>query len=124
MNTIVTCRSDASCYWVEDARPRRVIVWGPPASARPPAAAAARTALRAAALEHEARGLINLIVIASRCMEHSAEGDDREGWRWEIHAAAERLEALYRAGLPRNFLSGRCATPRDTEIVFTGRHTE
>jgi hypothetical protein len=63
------------------------------------------------ALEHEARGLLNLIVIASRCLEGSADAGEREAWHREIHAAREQLEGLCGAGLSRTFLKEPRAGP-------------
>ena len=92
MNTTVSGRG------VED--PQRALACGPPPEGGRPDSAGAWTA----ALEHEARGLLNLIAIALRCLDRSAEGGEREVWRREIQAAREQLEGLCRAGLPRDFL--------------------
>ena len=56
--------------------------------------------------EYEARGLLNLLAFATRCLAGpDARSDERERWRTEITRANERLETLYAAGLPRDFLT-------------------
>ena len=58
------------------------------------------------ALEHKARGLLNLVAMVSRCLEdETATPAEREQWREEIRQAGEKLEALYRGGLSRTFLT-------------------
>ena len=99
MDTVRPGRGAAS-QWVEDGCPQQAVAWGqPPSTARPDAAAE-----WASALEHEGRGLLNLIVIASRCVERAADEGEREDWRREIDRTRGRLERLYEAGLPRDFM--------------------
>ena len=99
MDTIAPGRRAVSPLWVEDHCPQQAIDWGREGGARRSDASAAW----AVALEHEARGLLNLIAIALRCADGSAEEADREHWCREVHQARERLEGLYQAGLPREF---------------------
>jgi hypothetical protein len=57
-------------------------------------------------MEYEARGLLNLVCFVSRCLNDSGcSQDERIRWREELDRANARLEALYRAGLPRDFLT-------------------
>ena len=80
--------------------------------ARDPDAAARATsapcAKRLDALEHQARGLLNLIALVSRCLDDGTEAE-RAAWRAQVAEASERLEMLYRAGLRRTFMSERAA---------------
>ena len=99
MDTFLSGRVTLSPLWVEDDCPQQAVVRGWPPSTGRPRAAAAWTA----ALEHEARGLLNLIAIASRCVDRAADESEQELWRREIDRARERLEGLYRAGLSRDF---------------------
>jgi hypothetical protein len=108
VDTVVSGRVALSPLWVEDDCPQQAVVRGSPPGTGRPRAAAAWTA----ALEHEARGLLNLIVIASRCLETSADDGEREAWRQEIHAAREHLDGLYQAGLPLDFPKDPFAGPR------------
>ena len=85
--------------WVADDYRRQAVAWARPPGAGNPDVAATW----AAALEHEARGVLNLVVIASRCAERSADEGEREQWRGEVDRAWGRLERLYEAGLPRDF---------------------
>ena len=57
------------------------------------------------AAEHEARGLLNVLVLVARCLEPDV-GPPPMGQQWERDRAQaqERLEQLYAAGLPRDFL--------------------
>ena len=57
--------------------------------------------------ECEARGLLNLIALATRCLANgsNARTDESERWRAEVEHAQARLEALYASGLPRDFLT-------------------
>ena len=56
--------------------------------------------------EYEARGLLNLVAFAARCLAASdSRSDERERWRTEIDRANTRLEELHAAGLPRDFLT-------------------
>ena len=108
MNTVISDRVAPSPLWVEDDCPQQAIaVQSRPGTERPRAAAA-----WTAALEHEARGLLNLIAIASRCLERCAEEGEREGWRREIDVARGQLEGLHRAGLPVDFPKQPSAGPR------------
>ena len=54
--------------------------------------------------EHEARGLLNAVVLLRRCLAvvPATEGE-RSDWLREIREAGERLEQLYAAGLDRGF---------------------
>ena len=99
MDTVVP-GGGAAPLWTEEGRGQQAVDWGQPRSGDRPDAAAAW----AAALEHEARGLLNLVAIASRCEQRSADEGEREQWRREISKARGRLEGLYLAGLPRDFL--------------------
>ena len=66
-------------------------------------------------VEHEARGLLNLVALVSRCLaDGAATPDERRQWLGELEKANERLEVLYRSGLSREFLS---ASP--AKAVFT-----
>lgn len=57
-------------------------------------------------LEHRARGLLNLVALVSRLLrDEAATADERRQWLEDLDCAKERLEALYRAGLSREFLS-------------------
>jgi hypothetical protein len=57
-------------------------------------------------LDYEARGLLNLVGLAVRCLDHGAcRQDERVRWREDVNRANARLEALYAAGLPRDFLT-------------------
>ena len=57
------------------------------------------------AAEHEARGLLNVVVLVERCIESDAsKGAGPHQWRRERADALERLERLYARGLPRDFL--------------------
>ena len=91
--------------WIDDPPRRPVRLWPPPHArddARP------RRRPDADAIEHQARGLLNLIALASRCAATAGAGDDqRRAWRLEIDDANQRLEALYRAGLSRNFMTDK-----------------
>ena len=65
--------------------------------------------------EHRARGLLNLITLVSRCLrDDAATPDERRQWLEDLECANERLEALYRSGLSREFLAKAPAT-----AVFT-----
>lgn len=100
MDTVLSGQGGPSPLWEEHGCPQQAVVWGQPRStARPDAAAE-----WAAALEHEGRGLLNLIAIASRCVERAADEGEREDWRREINRTRGRLERLYGAGLSRAFL--------------------
>ena len=80
-----------------DAAPRR------DACAPRPADAGMRRLDR---MEYEARGLLNLVTLLSRCLQDGAvSAAERRGWRAEVWEANERLEALYLAGLSRTFLT-------------------
>jgi hypothetical protein len=92
----------ASERWAEVDGTQDAVVTGWPGSPGRPGLSTAWNA----ALEHEARGLLNLITIASRCREATADEGDRETWCREIRAARDQLEGLCRAGLRRNFLEG------------------
>ena len=54
--------------------------------------------------EHEARGLLNAVVLLMRCLAvvPATEGE-RADWLREIRDANERLEQFYAAGLERGF---------------------
>src|SRR5688500_2894485 len=66
-------------------------------------------------LEHQARGLLNLVAMVSRCLQdETATPDERRQWLDEVGHANERLEALYRSGLSREFL-----TRSPAKAVFT-----
>ena len=66
-------------------------------------------------LEHRARGLLNLVAMVSRCLQdETATPDERREWLDEVAYANERLEALYRSGLSREFL-----TKSPAKTVFT-----
>ena len=91
-----------------DCQPHRVVRLCPPASPvsdhRPPRRPSAD------ALEHKARGLLNLVALLTRCAEvDGATDEDRREWRRQIDEANEVLEALYRAGLSRGFMTDRPA---------------
>jgi hypothetical protein len=63
-----------------------------------------RTVERIAA-EHEARGLLNVLALATRCVESGACGaGGPQEWVRDKADALERLERLYDEGLPRDFL--------------------
>lgn len=65
-------------------------------------------------IEHEARGLLNLVTLLSRCLQGGDGGgsaDERQAWRTEVAEANERLEGLYAAGLSRTFLTAPPSTP-------------
>ena len=66
-------------------------------------------------MEYEARGLLNLVAFATRCLERGGNAADAEKkrWRQEIDAAGRQLEALYEAGLSREFLSARPRAGQD-----------
>jgi hypothetical protein len=65
--------------------------------------------------EHQARGLLNLVALVSRLLrDGAATPDERRQWLEDLEGANERLEALYRAGLSREFMSTAPAT-----TVFT-----
>ena len=84
--------------------------WGRPRSGDQPGVAG----VWAAALECEARGLLNLIAFATRCAERTADEGEREQWRREVDRARGRLEGLYDAGLPRDFLKEHAEQRRRT----------
>lgn len=66
-------------------------------------------------LEHQARGLLNLVAMVSRCLQdETATPGERRQWLDEVGHANERLEALYRSGLSREFL-----TRAPAKTVFT-----
>ena len=63
-------------------------------------------------LEHQARGLLNLVALLSRCVEGGMGSPaERSQWADEVKDAKERLEALYESGLPRTFLSAPPTKP-------------
>ena len=75
-----------------------------------PAARAAAAPCRAAdRMEFEARGLLNLIGFVTRCLDGGAGAthEERQRWRRQIENSNARLESLYEAGLPRDFLSAQ-----------------
>lgn len=71
-----------------------------PVAAAPAPTVPGRPAL---SVEHEARGLLNVIVLLTRCMELEATVTERAGWARDIEAAKQRLEQMYAAGLDRHF---------------------
>lgn len=67
----------------------------------------------AEAMEHRARGLLNLVVLLSRCLQSGAASpDEKIQWRLHIDEANEGLRKLYGAGLSRTFLSESSPPPR------------
>jgi hypothetical protein len=93
---------------LSDAQPHRVIRLCPPAPAvrgqRPP------RRLDADALEHKARGLLNLIAVVTRCAQGGgATADERREWQRQIDDATAQLEAFYAAGLSRSFMTDKPA---------------
>ena len=63
-----------------------------------------RVAGCARSAEHEARGLLNAIVLLTRCVATvPATEQERAEWGREICWSNEQLERLYAAGLDRNF---------------------
>lgn len=67
---------------------------------------------RVDAIEHEARGLLNLIGFVDRCLQSSLlSAGDHARWCRDRNQAIERLEVLYRAGLSPDFLSMPCKVP-------------
>ena len=71
------------------------------------------------AAEHEARGLLNLIVLVTRCLESGGlPGRKAEQFVAARAEADERLDRLYNAGLPRDFhRTGRATGP----VIFRGK---
>ena len=68
-------------------------------------------------MEYEARGLLNLVGFAARCLaDADCRPDERLRWREELDRANARLEALYEAGLSRDFLTN----PRRRERTGQG----
>ena len=58
------------------------------------------------ALEHDARGHLNAIILCTHCMAQADTSPaDRATWKAHIDTARLQLEALYAKGLCRNFLS-------------------
>jgi hypothetical protein len=58
-------------------------------------------------VEHEARGLLNVIMLASHCLRRGTTTDEeRRAWRDEIAGAVEQLERLHRQGTAGEFLAG------------------
>jgi hypothetical protein len=74
--------------------------------------------------EHEARGLLNLINLIEHCTTASGAAAESVRWAQEAEGARGRLERLYAAGLPREFMdytpervgpatvASPCAAPR------------
>lgn len=56
------------------------------------------------ALEHEARGLLNLIGLLSKCLGAGwGSQSERLEWRMQVADAELRLDEICQAGVPRNF---------------------
>ena len=60
-------------------------------------------------MEHEARGLLNLITLLSRCLRDAGGNAEHARWQAEVDEAKARLERLYEAGLSRTFLTDKPA---------------
>ena len=69
-------------------------------------------------MEYEARGLLNLVGFATRCLDGRGASGPQEvlRWRGELERANARLVTLYEAGLPRDFLTN----PRKRERPAVG----
>lgn len=58
-------------------------------------------------LEHQGRELLHGIALMLRCRRlPTASQAERRGWARDIRRSRAALEALYAAGLPRNFRPG------------------
>jgi hypothetical protein len=66
------------------------------------------------AAEHEARGLLNLIVLVERCVKNGVGAAHAVQWARDAASAREQLERLYAGGLPRGFMH---ATPVSVNTV-------
>ena len=74
---------------------------GNPGAARP---AEGPSPKRVDALEHEARGLLNLIGLLSKCLAAGwGSQSERLEWRVQVADAERRLDEICQAGVPRNF---------------------
>jgi hypothetical protein len=71
---------------------------------RPPHSASALKSVERQAAEHEARGLLNLVALADRLRTEAATAEEASAWAQVNADARGRLERLYAAGLPRNFM--------------------
>jgi hypothetical protein len=66
------------------------------------------------AAKHEARGLLNLIVLVERCVKDGVGAAYAVQWARDAASAREQLERLYAGGLPRGFMH---ATPVSVNVV-------